>query len=129
MRRQVTAVLTVSALVLLTLALTPAIASAGRPNRFTVALACDHGEGATADVTLQTSTGDFAGGTSLLCGTESPTGVHRARVVISGPLTATTAAITSFSGTFDGSCATTVTLPARVSCPGNGSAGASLSVR
>jgi hypothetical protein len=129
MRRHVTAVLTVSALVLLALAWTPAIASAGRPTRVTVALACDHGEGATAAVTLESSTGAFAGSTSLLCGSESPTGVHRARAVISGPLTATTAVISGFSGTFSGSCTRTVTLPARVSCPGNGSAGAVLSVR
>lgn len=128
MRRHVTTGVAVSAFLLASLAWAAPTASAGPPNQTTLTLACDRGMSASATVALRTATNADAGSSSLTC-SDSTGGTRRVRVVLVTPVTAATADITSFAGSFAGSCTGTVTLPTRLTCPSDGSPGAVLSVR
>jgi len=106
-------------------------ATAAPPNRTSVTLTCDKNVDATVSLTLESVSGanDLAAVSKLQCGPNSLFGLTRNRVEVPGSVAATNVNVQQFTGTFTGNCTGEYAIPAKQSCPTDGSPGATLVVR
>ena len=109
-------------------------AGAGPTPKTTVVLTCDKNADAQISVTLQPSLFDstIVGSATLDCGPDSISGLTRNRQVVTTTQDAGWVNINTFAvqtAGFNGGCPGASALPAKASCPADGSPGASLVVR